>query len=81
MGLKSTLDAEDQLDVMDLLLTIENQGLAMARGDADFALAVNAILSGMYAAGMMQQIFQENLPGAEPGLAMQSMYLIAPHMQ
>lgn len=81
LGLKVTLDEEDQLDVMDQLLTIEKQGLAMTRGDADFRLAVDAIVSGMFAAGVMQQIFQENLPGAEPGLAMQSLYLIAPHMQ
>lgn len=78
LGLKSTLDAEDQLNVMDRLLTIEKQGLGMARGDADFRLAVDSILSGMYAQGIMEQIFAENLPGAQPGVAMQAMYLIAP---
>lgn len=81
LGLKATLDTEDQVDVMNKLLTIEKQGLGMERGDADFALAVNSILSGMYANGIMQQIFMENLPGAEPGVAMQAMYLIAPHIE
>ena len=81
MGLKSSMDSENQLDVMDRLLTIEKQGLAMARGDADFKLAVDGILSDMYAGGVMRQIFLESLPGAKPGLAMDAMYLIAPIME
>ena len=81
LGLDSTLDPDDKLKVMDRLLTIEKQGLAMARGDADFRLAVDSILSGMYSAGLMQQIFNETLPGATPGLAMQALYLIAPTME
>ena len=78
LGLKATMDSDGQVEVMDRLLTIEKQGLAMTRGDADFRLAVDSILSGMFARGLMQQIFEENLPGATAGLAMQAMYLIAP---
>lgn len=78
LGLKSGMDTSDRLDVMDRLLTIEKQGLGMARGDADFKLAVDSILSEMYAAGLIKQIFAENLPGAKPGLAMDALYLIAP---
>ncbi|MEX0280500.1 MAG: amino acid ABC transporter substrate-binding protein [Arenibacterium sp.] len=78
LGLRSSLDSDGQLNVMDRLLTIEKQGLGMARGDADFKLAVDSILSDMYAAGIMQQIFAENMPGAQPGLALEALYLIAP---
>ncbi|MEX0337587.1 MAG: amino acid ABC transporter substrate-binding protein, partial [Arenibacterium sp.] len=78
MGLKSSMDTDNRLDVMDRLLTIEKQGLGMARGDADFKLAVDGILSEMYAAGIMKKIFDENLPGAKPGLAIEALYLIAP---
>ncbi len=81
LGLRGSMDSEGQLNVMDRLLTIEKQGLAMARGDADFKLAVDSILSGMYAAGMMQQIFAENMPGAKPGLVLEAMYLIAPILE
>lgn len=81
LGLDASMDADNQLQVMDRLLTIEKQGLAMARGDADFRLAVDTILSSMYAGGMMQQIFAETLPGARPGLAIEAMYLLAPTLE
>lgn len=60
------------------ILTIEKHGLAMARGDSDFRLLVDSVLSSLYADGSMRQLFQRILPGAEPGQAMQAMYLIAP---
>lgn len=78
LGLKSSMDNENRLAVMDKLLTIEKQGLGMARGDADFKLAVDTILSGMYGAGIIQKIFTDNMPSAKPGLAMEAMYMIAP---
>lgn len=81
LGLDASMDTEDKVQVMDRLLTIEKQGLAMQRGDADFRLAVDSILSGMYNAGMMGQIFRETFPGANPGLALQALYLVAPHIE
>lgn len=78
VGLQSNLDTEGQLEVMDRLLTIEQQGLAMARGDLDFKLAVDSLLSGMYKTGVMQKIFKDHLPGARPGIAVEAMYLLAP---
>lgn len=81
LGLDALQDTEDQLVVMDKLLTVEKQGIVLARGDADFRLAVDAILSEMFAAGIIQNIFVETLPGAKPGLAMQAMYLTSPTLE
>lgn len=81
LGLDAAMDTEGRLQVMDKLLTIEKQGLALARGDADFRLAVNTALSQMYASGAVQKIFAENLPGARPGLAIEAMYLLAPTLE
>ena len=78
LGLKASMDSNDNLNVMDRLLTIEKQGLGMARGDADFKLAVDSILSEMYAIGLMGKIFKENMPGARQGAALEALYLIAP---
>lgn len=78
LGLKSSLDSDNQLEVMNRLLTIEKQGLGLARGDADFQLAVDRILSEMYAAGVMKDIFTQTLRGAKPGKALDALYLIAP---
>lgn len=60
------------------ILTIEKQGLAMARGDADFRLLVDAAISDMFADGTMQDLFQRALPGADPGVAIQAMNLLSP---
>lgn len=60
------------------ILTIEKQGLAMARGDTEFRLMVDRALSQMYASGQMREIFSGVVPGVEPGIALQAMYLVAP---
>lgn len=60
------------------ILTIEKQGLAMARGDADFRLLVDAALSDLYASGKIEEIFSAALPGISPGAALQAMFLISP---
>lgn len=64
--------------VMDRLLTMEKQGLAMQRGDTEFRFMVDGALSGMYAGGVMERIFRETLPGVEPGQAMRWLFLLAP---
>ena len=57
--------------VLNEILTVEKQGLAMARGDTDFRLAVDAALSELYQDGTMRAIFAEKLPNIEPGLALE----------
>lgn len=63
------------------ILTVEKQGLALARGDSDFRLVVDAALSDLYASGQMRAIFEAAVPGAEPGMALQAMYVIAPTLR
>nr|WP_321250116.1 amino acid ABC transporter substrate-binding protein [uncultured Ruegeria sp.] len=60
------------------ILTIEKQGLAIARGDDDFRLILDTILSEMYARGTMEEIFRTALPGIEPSEALKALYVIAP---
>jgi len=70
--------AKDTLKVTGEILTIEKHGLALARGDSEFRLVVDAALSQLYASGRMEEIFAEALPGVTPGLAVRAMHLIAP---
>lgn len=60
------------------LLTIEKQGLAMARGDTEFRLLVDRLLSVLYVRGAMQAIFQETLPGVQPGEIHRAVFSMAP---
>ncbi len=60
------------------LLTIEKHGLAMARGDTEFRLLVDQLLSRMYRTGVMQAIFQQTLPGVQPGDIHRAMFTMAP---
>jgi polar amino acid transport system substrate-binding protein len=60
------------------LLTIEKHGLAMARGDTEFRLMVDRLLSNMYARGVMQGIFQKVLPGVQPGEIHRAIFTMAP---
>ena len=69
---------QDSLQLSDEILTIEKQGLALARGDADFRLVVDAALSEMYFDGTMEEIFKTTLPGVTQGVAIQAMYLTSP---
>jgi polar amino acid transport system substrate-binding protein/glutamate/aspartate transport system substrate-binding protein len=78
IGLILTSGAPAELAISDDMLTVEKQGLAMARGDTEFRLAVDRSLSGLYASGRMEEIFVAALPGVEPGLALQALFLIAP---
>lgn len=68
------------LQFPEQLLTLEKQGLALARGDADFRLMVDAALSEMFANGAMEKIFGEAFPGVQPGQAVQAMWLMSPTM-
>lgn len=73
-------DSAKTLSISDNTLTVEKQGLVLPRGDADFRLAVDAAISEMYRSGRMAEIFKTNLPGANPGLALQALFVIAPDL-
>lgn len=60
------------------ILTIEKQGLAIAKGDDDFRLMIDTILSEMYSQGTMEKIFRTALPGIQPSDALKALYVIAP---
>ncbi|MBV1895879.1 MAG: amino acid ABC transporter substrate-binding protein [Rhodobacteraceae bacterium] len=69
---------QNTLSLSDEILTIEKHGLAMARGDSDFRLAVDAALSKMFFDGTMEEIFKATMPGFTPGAAIRAMYLTSP---
>lgn len=69
---------QEKFKMSDQILTLEKHGLAIARGDGDFRLLVDRVLSRMYADGTMEELFKKTLPGIEPGRALQALHLIAP---
>jgi polar amino acid transport system substrate-binding protein/glutamate/aspartate transport system substrate-binding protein len=73
-------DMAEGFAISDNTLTMEKQGLALARGDADFRLAVDRALSTLYDSGRMVEIFRAALPGAQPGPALQALFLLAPEL-
>jgi polar amino acid transport system substrate-binding protein len=79
-GLARDREDREQLSMSDTMLTVEKQGLALPRGDTDFRLAVDRALGALYADGSMAEFFNQALPGAEPGLALRALFLIAPDM-
>jgi polar amino acid transport system substrate-binding protein/glutamate/aspartate transport system substrate-binding protein len=79
-GLFFASDMSDTLVVSDNTLTIEKQGLALPRGDDDFRLAVDRALSDLYRSGDMVHFFEEAFPGATPGIALKSLFLLGPEM-
>ncbi|MFO1210784.1 MAG: amino acid ABC transporter substrate-binding protein [Amaricoccus sp.] len=74
-------DKANQLSISDNTLTVETQGLALPRGDDDFRLAVDRAVSALYRTGQMEAIFKQALPGAQPGMALQALFLISPQME
>ncbi len=72
------LGTTDNFQVMNRLLTIEKHGLAMAKGDDEFRLLVDTALSRLYDTGDMEKIFRGSLPGAEPGAAIEALFMLAP---
>ena len=68
----------NQLRLTNDLLSVEKQGLAMAKGDREFRLMVDAILSQMFRNGAISRVYQQTLPGIQPGAAMRALYTISP---
>jgi polar amino acid transport system substrate-binding protein len=73
-------DMAENFVISDNTLTIEKHGLALARGDADFRLAVDRALTALYVTGRMTEIFDASLPGASPGPALQALFELAPEL-
>lgn len=67
--------------VLPQIMTVEKHGLALARGDTEFRLAVDRGLAALYRDGVVREIFNQSVPGAEPGFAFEAMLLIAPTLQ
>lgn len=74
----SSSEIQNKFKISNEILTVEKQGLAMPRGDADMRLLVDTIISRLYSAGEMQKLYRNTFPTAQPGLAMRAMYMIAP---
>lgn len=77
-GLWISSPERGNLKLSNNLLTIEKHGLAMTRGDTEFRLMVDRLLSAMYARGAMQAIFQQALPGIQPGDVHRAVFTMAP---
>ncbi|MCP4205857.1 MAG: amino acid ABC transporter substrate-binding protein [Shimia sp.] len=77
-GLWLNSPQRENLKIGNDLLTIEKHGLAMARGDTEFRLLVDSLLSSMYARGVMQAIFEKALPGVQPGDIHRAVFTMAP---
>ena len=70
-------DATDY-KVLEEILTVEKHGLAMRRGDSDFRLAVDRGLSELFDSGAIRNTFEQTVPGATAGFALESMFLLSP---
>lgn len=73
-------DMSEKFAMSDNTLTVEKQGLALLRGDADFRLAVDRALSHLYSSGAMEAMFRDSFQGAQPGLALKALFLIGPDL-
>ena len=71
-------ESKDDFKVLEQILTVEKHGLAMARGDTEFRLAVDRGLAELFQDGTMRSAFQETIAGAEPGFALEAMFLLSP---
>ncbi|MEX0349899.1 MAG: amino acid ABC transporter substrate-binding protein [Paracoccaceae bacterium] len=69
---------QDDFKMSDQILTIEKHGLALTRGDTDFRLFVDRVISALYENGTMAEFFETALPGVEPGAALKALHVIAP---
>lgn len=78
VGLYANSANKDSFKMSTDILTVEVQGLALARGDSDFRNVVDKAISKLYANGDMQRVLKEAIPDLTPGFALQAMYLMAP---
>lgn len=78
LGQLATRKLASSVKVSNDILTIEKQGLALARGDSDFRLLVDTVLAEMFEGGTVETVFRQTMPGVTPGIALQAMFLLSP---
>ncbi len=78
VGLYANSPMASEFKMSTDILTVEKQGLAIARGDTEFRMVVDQALSKLYASGEIQKIRGEAIPNLQPGVALQAMYMLAP---
>ena len=69
---------QENYKVLDRILTVEKQAIAMRRGDADFRLAVDSALSALFQQGTVRRIFEDQLPDVNTGIGLEAMFLLSP---
>jgi len=63
--------------MLDEMFSVDPYGFSLPRGDADFRLAVNRALAGVYRGAALEQIFGRWFgPNAQPTELLQAVYLI-----
>lgn len=80
MNMVMNSEKAEDFKVLERILTVEKQGLALRRGDEDFRLAVDRGLSMLFQGGAVREIFNESIPGAQTGLGLEAMFLLSPTM-
>ncbi|MCP4327107.1 MAG: amino acid ABC transporter substrate-binding protein [Alphaproteobacteria bacterium] len=71
-------DNRNNLRVLNQLFSHEPYALALRRGESDFRLLVDGVLSRIFRSAAIVTLFQNSFGGAEPGDLMKAMYLISP---
>lgn len=71
----------DAFQVLPQIMTVEKHGLALARGDTEFRLVVDRGLAALHREGIVREIFEQTVPGAEPGFGLEAMFLLSPTLQ
>ncbi|WP_270725375.1 amino acid ABC transporter substrate-binding protein [Shimia sp. Alg240-R146] len=79
-GLWMSSPQRNELKLARETFTLEKQGLAMARGDTDFRLLVDGILSGLYANGTVRETMEKAIPGLVPGPGLTALFMLAPEV-
>lgn len=81
MNMVLSKDNANDFQVLPQIMTVEKHGLALARGDTEFRLVVDRGLAALHRDGVVRDIFEQTVPGAEPGFALEAMFLLAPTLQ
>lgn len=77
IGMVLTTPAKGTFKLLDEDFSIEPYAFALPRGDADFRLAVNRVLAGLYRTGGIQKIYERWLGGlGPPSLLLSAAYFI-----
>ena len=77
MGLAVTAKDPDRFRLANLIFSYEPYGFMMRRNDANFRLAVNRALAGLYRSGNIEAIYQKWFGAfGSPSPAIQAMYLL-----